>query len=135
MSLTNERGPTSEELLKYLEKVSGRRLRTRVDIQRYLEEISAPKPVADIKRRNQRIAEQAVLLMFLAFAVLQYYYLDAFTQIYSLRGVTVFVPVPEQKPKTARELDQRHRPPDFRLARNRFWVTLAAWNEFTADQA
>ena len=96
--------PAAEELLIYMELTSGRKLRTRVAIQRYLEDIVASKPVRTVTKRNRGIVQESVLVFLLLLAVLQLYFLDVYTQIYSIRTITFFVPVPLSKVKAMLEI-------------------------------
>jgi hypothetical protein len=67
---------TREELVQHLEKLTGRTLRTREDIQAYVREVSARKasdqPAVQRWLKTQRITLAALL----AFGVLQCYILD-----------------------------------------------------------
>ena len=69
--------PSREELVIYLEQISGRRIRTREDIKSV--------------RRWQKVKD-LTLVALAAFAFVQYYALDVMAQIMALRENTYFVP-------------------------------------------
>jgi len=90
----NNKNPESrEELIEYLEQVSGRRIRTREDIKGYLDEVAARKAVDDRSVRRWQQAKTITLIGLATFAFIQYYMMDVMVQIFSLRETTVFVPV------------------------------------------
>jgi hypothetical protein len=90
----SEKEPEShEELVRHLEKLSGRPIRTREDVREYLKEIAARKASDDPSVQRWKMAKHATLLVVLSAAFLQYYFLDVALQIMSLRAVTYFVPV------------------------------------------
>ena len=90
----NNKNPESrEELIQYLEQVSGRRIRTREDIKGYLDEVAARKAVDDPSVRRWQQAKTITLIGLATFAFIQYYMMDVMVQIFSLRETTVFVPV------------------------------------------
>lgn len=82
-----------EELLRYLEQLSGRTLRTHEDIRKYVEELSSRKLDASSAMRGWQMVKTGALIVLLVLATLQYYFLDVLGQIVSLHSVTVFVPV------------------------------------------
>ncbi|HEY5897148.1 MAG TPA: hypothetical protein VIV54_06270 [Burkholderiales bacterium] len=79
-----------EDLLHYLEEISGRAIRTRADVEQYVEQLSAAK-AQDKSARRWQTAKSAVLLALVTAAALQYYLLDIMLQIASLRQLTFFV--------------------------------------------
>jgi hypothetical protein len=79
-----------EDLLHYLEEISGRSIRTRADVEQYVEQMSAAKAKESAARRWQ-VAKTAVLLILVTAAALQYYLLDIMLQMASLRHITFFV--------------------------------------------
>ncbi len=83
---------TREELVQQLEKLTGRTLKTREDIQAYVREVSARKAIDEPSVRRWMKAKQATLLVLLAFGVLQYYLVDVLLEIVSMRCTTFFVP-------------------------------------------
>jgi hypothetical protein len=87
---------TREELVQHLEKLTGRTLKTREDIQAYVREVSARKALDEPSVRRWRKAKQVTLLALLAFGVIQYYMLDVLLEIASLRSTTFFVPASTQ---------------------------------------
>ena len=89
-------GESREELLKFLEEVSGRKLRTREDVRRYLEEIAAKARDENLAVRFWQTVKQATWLFMVIFAFLQYYYMDVLSEIASIRQVTF--PMPPKPP-------------------------------------
>jgi len=83
---------TREELVQHLEKLTGRTLRTRADIQAYVREVSARKATDQPSVRRWLNAKRITLVALLAFGVIQYYILDVLLEIASMRGTTFFVP-------------------------------------------
>ena len=82
-----------QELVEYLEQVSGRRIRTREDIKAYLDEVAARKAADEASVRRWQQAKTITLIGLATFAFIQYYMMDVMVQILSLRETTVFVPV------------------------------------------
>lgn len=88
-----ERTPqTREELLEYLESLTGRTLRTRADIQSYVREVSARKAADEPSVRRWLKVKKLTLLALLVFSVMQYYILDVLLEITSMRSTTFFIP-------------------------------------------
>lgn len=94
---------TREELVQHLEKLTGRTLRTREDIQAYVREVSARKATDDPSVRRWLKAKQVTLVALVAFAVIQYYMLDVLLEIASLRSTIFFVPASTQLLKSMLE--------------------------------
>jgi hypothetical protein len=89
----SDSGPESrEELVQHLEQLTGRTLRTREDIQAYVREVAARKPVEQPGVRRWLRAKKVTLIALLAFGVIQYYVLDVMLEIVSMRTNTFFVP-------------------------------------------
>lgn len=84
---------TREELVQHLEKLTGRTLRTREDIQAYVREVSARKPADAPSVRRWLQLKKIALIALLAFGVIQYYILDVMLEIVSMPSTTFFVPV------------------------------------------
>ena len=84
---------SNEELVRYLEQISGRTFRTREDIHKYVEELSRRKLEDNPVVRGWQMVKSGALIVLLVLATLQYYFLDVLNQISSLQSVTVFVPV------------------------------------------
>jgi hypothetical protein len=95
-----------EELIRGLEQLSGRTIRTREDVREVLKEISARKAGDDPSVQRWKTAKRVTLLVVLSAAFLQYYFLDVALQIMSLREMTYFVPV------SPRILKSMHRTPE-----------------------
>jgi hypothetical protein len=90
----SEPGPeTREELLQHLERLTGRTLRTRAEIQAYVREAAARKASDQPSMRRWLRAKKATLIALLAFGVIQYYVLDVMLKIATLPSNTYFVPV------------------------------------------
>lgn len=81
-----------EELVQHLEKLTGRTLRTREDIQAYVREVSERKATDLPSVRRWLNAKRITLVALLAFGVVQYYILDVLLEIASMRTTTFFVP-------------------------------------------
>ena len=93
MLAVSEREPESrEELIQHLEKLTGRSLKTREDIQAYVSEVAARKASDEPSVRRWLTAKKASLIALLAFGVIQYYLLDVMLEIVSMRTTTYFVP-------------------------------------------
>ena len=89
----SEREPESrEELIQHLEKLTGRSLKTREDIQVYVREVTARKASDQPSVRRWLTVKKATLIALLAFGVIQYYMLDVMLEIVSMRTTTYFVP-------------------------------------------
>jgi hypothetical protein len=90
----SEREPESrEELIQHLEKLTGRSLKTREDIQAYVRQVSARKASDEPAVRRWLTVKKATLIALLAFGVVQYYMLDVMLEIVSMPTTTYFVPV------------------------------------------
>jgi hypothetical protein len=83
---------TREELVQHLEKLTGRTLRTRAEIQAYVREVSERKATDLPSVRRWLNAKRITLVALLAFGVVQYYILDVLLEIASMRTTTFFVP-------------------------------------------
>ena len=83
-----------EELLEHLERLSGRSIRTRAELEDYLNELKgrAPGTPSGRPERLWTIARHAVLGAGLAIALLQYYLMDVYAQIESLQRVQFLNP-------------------------------------------
>ena len=92
MPLSQE-SESREELIRHLEKQSGRAIRTREDVREVLEEISARKASDDPSVQRWKAAKRVTLLVTLSAAFLQYYFMDVALQIMSLRELVHFPPV------------------------------------------
>jgi hypothetical protein len=83
---------TREELLQYLESLTGRTLRTREDIQSYVREVATRKAADEPSVRRWLKVKRLALIALLAFSVMQYYILDVLLEIASMRNTTFFIP-------------------------------------------
>jgi hypothetical protein len=83
---------TREELVQHLERLTGRTLRTREDIQSYVREVAERRAADQPAVRRWIKAKKVTLVALLAFGVMQYYILDVLLEIMSMRSTTFFVP-------------------------------------------
>jgi hypothetical protein len=83
---------TREELLQHLERLTGRTLRTREDIQSYVREVAERRAADQPSVRRWMKAKKITLVALLAFGVMQYYILDVLLEIVSMQNTTFFVP-------------------------------------------
>jgi hypothetical protein len=90
-----------EELIEHLERLTGRTLRTREDIQAYVREVSARRPQDEPSVRRWLNAKRITLAVLLAFGVIQYYILDVLLEIASMQTTTYFVPARAPMVKSA----------------------------------
>jgi hypothetical protein len=91
---------TREELLRHLEKLTGRTLRTRADIAAYVREIRLRSAADQPSVQRWLKAKKVTLIALFAFGVIQYYLLDVMLEIASMRTTTYFVPVAAQIQKS-----------------------------------
>ena len=94
-----------EELLRHLDQLAGRSIRTRAELEAYLDELKArgePAPVKPLDRR-WAIAKQAVLGFGLLIAVLQYYLIDIYVEILSMQRVQFINPADSSLRRSALE--------------------------------
>ena len=82
-----------EELIQHLERLTGRSLKTREDIQVYVREVTARKARDQPSVRRWLSVKKATLIALLAFGVIQYYILDIMLEIVSMQTPTFFLPV------------------------------------------
>lgn len=83
-----------EDLVGYFERVTGKRIRTREDLERYLECAQEVRPQwLHVNRVPQGSAlfKQIVLAALLAIAVVQYVSMDVLVEIASMPSTTYFV--------------------------------------------
>jgi hypothetical protein len=83
---------TREELVRHLEKLTGRTLKTREDIQAFVREAAERKARDEPAVRRWVKFKRITLIALLAFGLIQYYIIDVLLQIASLRTNTYFVP-------------------------------------------
>lgn len=79
-------------LLKHLETLSGKSLRTREDVDRFVNELSLRKPEESPAARYWQLAKQATWLLLLLATFLEYYFVDIMLQIDSIPEIRVSVP-------------------------------------------
>jgi hypothetical protein len=94
----HEKGPeTRDELIQHLEKLTGRTLKTREDVQAYFRETAERRP----SMTRWLKAKKLTLVVLLAFSAIQYYVLDVMLEIASMRSTTFFVPASARLIKSA----------------------------------
>ena len=91
--MKDPRPDTREELVQHLERLTGRTLRTRADIEAYVQEAAARKAADQPSVRRWLRAKKATLIALLTFGVIQYYVLDVMLEIASMPSNTYFIPV------------------------------------------
>lgn len=94
-----------EELLRHLDELAGRSIRTRAELEAYLNELKARGERAPPKSLDRRwaIARQAVLGFGLLIAVLQYYLIDIYVEIVSMQRVQFINPADSALHRSALE--------------------------------
>jgi len=81
---------SDRELLAHLERLTGRRIRSRQDISDYIGGLPARASEKQSKRQHLK---NVLLVALLVVAAAQYYFIDIQLQILSQPTLTVFVPV------------------------------------------
>lgn len=89
--LTKIDSAAREDLVRHLEELTGRQIRTREDVEVVLKEAAARDPASEASARRWNVAKSITLFVLLGLAGVQYYLLDVFVQIASLPRLTVFV--------------------------------------------
>ena len=84
---------SAEELIRYLEELTGRKLTSREDILGYFKELKAQEAERQRAETKRRIVRETFFLGLLVLAAAQYYYWDVNLQIAALQKVHYFVPV------------------------------------------
>ncbi len=81
-----------EELYLYLDQLAGRPIRTRAELEAYLNELKAREEPAQARSPERRwtVVKHALLGVGLVIAVLQYYLIDVYVQILALQRLQVF---------------------------------------------
>jgi hypothetical protein len=98
---------TREALVEYLEQLSGRSIRSRAELEDYLNELKSRVPAAapaDRPARAWAAAKHAALAAGLLIAVLQYYLMDIYVQIESMQRVQFLNPDVPALQKSALEV-------------------------------
>jgi hypothetical protein len=80
------------ELLAEIEGALGRPLRTRAEVRAYLDELKARRAPPRPADRRWAIARHASLAVGLLIAVLQYYLIDIYVQIFAMQRVQFLTP-------------------------------------------
>lgn len=94
--MKDELPESREQLVQHLERLTGRTLKTREDIQAYVREVGERKATEQPSVRRWLKAKKVTLGALLAFGVVQYYALDVMLEIVSLRSTTFFIPASAQ---------------------------------------
>ena len=81
-----------EQLVEFLEELSGRSLRTRAELESYLSELKARTDAPAPRPRHWTIAKHALLAAGLLIAVLQFYLIDIYVEIASMQRVQFLNP-------------------------------------------
>ena len=89
-----------EELLEYLEKLTGRTLKTRADIAAYVREVAARSAADTPSVQRWTKVKKITLIALFAFALIQYYILEVMLEIATMRTTTYFVPARAQIQKS-----------------------------------
>ena len=84
---------SSDDLINYLEELTGRKYTSREDIHRFLQQLWTEEIEKERAATRRRVARETLLLGSLLAAYLHYYYWDVKLQIVSLHQVQVLVPV------------------------------------------
>ena len=90
---------SSEALIQYLEQASGRKIRSREDVHKFLSELSAQNPEATPVARLLRSLKQGTWLALLAAAYLQYYFLTVMNEIETMPEIRVNLPMLQNQGK------------------------------------
>ena len=90
-----------EELLKYLEELTSKRLTSRGDILGYFKELEQDEANRQRAATKRRIVSETILVTLLALAVGHYYVWDVSLQIAALQKNHYFVPVSAPIARTA----------------------------------
>ena len=83
---------SSEELIGYLEELSGRKFRSREDVKRYVDALTAKSRDASLAHWRSQVIKDTVLLLCLLTAYIQYSFLDINLQISRMPSTLIFVP-------------------------------------------
>ncbi len=81
---------TPEELVEFLEDVAGRRIQTRDALGDYLTQLRAEGEGA---KRSTRVGKFGAWFVVLVVAILQYFVIEIFVEVNSLRSSNVLAPV------------------------------------------
>lgn len=85
----------SQEQLLYVERVTGRALRTRKDMDRYFEflnEIHPPRKSGPSLHEACLVAKRVVFVALVAFATFQYFAVDVVTEVLSIDKIRFMAP-------------------------------------------
>lgn len=98
-------GASREAMLEYLDQLSGRSIRSRAELEDYLNELRSRAPAqAGRPARAWAAAKHAALAAGLLIAVLQYYLMDIYVQIESMQRVQFLNPDAPVLQKSALEV-------------------------------
>jgi hypothetical protein len=104
--MTEPVADSREALVQYLEQLSGRSIRSRAELEAYLDELKsrAAAPRTGRPARAWAAAKHAALAAGLLIAVLQYYLMDVYVQIESMQRVQFLNPDAPVLQKSALEV-------------------------------
>ena len=89
---------SAEDLIRYLETLTGRQYRSRKDVLQLLTDFWREDVEAARIAMRKRVTREALLLGVLAASYLHYYYWEVELKISAIPTIQVFVPVPPLKP-------------------------------------
>ena len=95
-SLPADPPESSEDVLAYLEQLTGRRLRSRAAIGQFLGDLAADEARRAQEVVRRRTIRDGLLLVLLAASYLHYYYWDTNLKIALLPEMKVFVPIKDR---------------------------------------
>jgi hypothetical protein len=97
MGMRDREQETREELLRYLEQVSGHALRTREDVDQFLAffaEVHPERHYLESLSAYWLVAKRVILAALMAFAVFQYFAVEAVTEVLDVDRVKFLTPPP-----------------------------------------
>ena len=83
---------SSDDLVRYLEELTGRKFTSRNDIRSYVDELAERERESSRIHARRQVVRDTVLLVCLLSAFIQYHFLDISLQISRLPSTVVFVP-------------------------------------------
>jgi hypothetical protein len=93
----------AQDDLLYVERVSGHELRTRRDMDRYLEfleQVHAQRRPASSLQETCMAAKRVVFIALVAFSVFQYFAVDVVNEVMTIDKVRFLAPAPAELTKT-----------------------------------
>src|SRR5262245_23563783 len=83
-------GDSPEELLRYLEQLSGKQLGSREDVLLLYQELTAKAAEDDKTRSRRNLVRETMFVALLALAITQYYFVDVMLQVAALSKTYYF---------------------------------------------